>query len=355
MGVLDMKPTFSENELKGSDPILGAAFGNVAVFVDGSVHAHDVFSHAAAASAMLKVPLRAIRVLESASDLTTLHDPVTWDLRRNEAAAQLKNLAADFNKDTDTVMEVIVGPVSERISSYLIEHDIDLCVLGSAGEGTSSTHGIGSTARRIVDNAPCSVLLVPPRQRIGHFDEVPDKESGLTKYRRLLVPLDCSHRAETALPIAVSLGDVFGAEIILAHAVPQVGMTATGPLDEADVALRDKLTIRNEKTAKRYLGQMRSRLATPQRPVRTLLLRSGDARHMLVRAAIDEAVDLIVLSAKGASGHPDQSLGSVAQHLITHVREPILIVRSGPNRKTELINSGAGALNGNDSSLTIHA
>ena len=45
------------------------------------------------------------------------------------------------------------------------------------------------------------------------------------------------------------------------------------------------------------------------------------------RQLADLAMTIIVLSATGLSGHPDLSVGSVAEYLINHVDKPILLVR----------------------------
>jgi nucleotide-binding universal stress UspA family protein len=148
-----------------------------------------------------------------------------------------------------------------------------------------------------------------------------------------MVPLDCSRRAETALPAAVALADACGAELVMAHAVPEPAITEIGPLDEADIALSRSVTERNRKAAERYMSMLHGRLALDQRPIRTLIVSGVEPRHELVRAAQDEAADLIVLSAKGAGGYLDQALGSVADFLVTHLGKPLLIVRPGPDRK----------------------
>ena len=149
-----------------------------------------------------------------------------------------------------------------------------------------------------------------------------------------MVPLDCSRRAETALPAAVALADACGAEIVMAHAVPEPAITEIGPPDEADIALGRSVTERNRKAAERYMSRMLGRLALERRPIRTLIVSGAEPRHQLVRAAQDEAVDLIVLSAKGAGGYADQTLGSVADFLVTHLGKPLLIVRPTPDRKS---------------------
>jgi nucleotide-binding universal stress UspA family protein len=139
------------------------------------------------------------------------------------------------------------------------------------------------------------------------------------------------------LPAAIALADASGAEIVMMHAVPDPAITEIGPPDEADVALRRKLTERNLKAAERYMSRLRGRLALERRPIRTLILSGAEPRHQLVQAAQDEAADLIVLSAKGAGGYADQALGSVADFLLTHLGKPLLIVRPGPDRKLPVL------------------
>jgi nucleotide-binding universal stress UspA family protein len=203
---------------------------------------------------------------------------------------------------------------------------VDLCVVGAVGEGTQPGGVIGGTARRIAETSPCSVLIVPPRGP-------DDAGRGVESVRRVMVPLDCSRRAETALPAAVALADACGAEMVIAHAVPEPAITEIGPPDEADIALSRSVTDRNRKAAERYMSRLRGRLALDRRPIRTLIVSGAEPRHLLVRAAQDEAADLIVLSAKGAGGYADQALGSVADFLVTHLGKPLLIVRPGPDRK----------------------
>lgn len=341
MAIISSKSGASSSEAVA---VSGTSFRGVLACVDGSRHAQSVLAHAATIAAAHNTPLAVLRVLQCTNDLVHPHDPVAWDICKREAEGQLKHLVAKLGKTADTSVEIIAGPTQERILSFIADHDIDLCVVGSSGEGGTPADMIGSTARRIVDYAPCSVLLVPPQSG--------DMELSEASYRKLLVPLDCSRRAESALTVAVSLGGASGAEIILAHAVPQVSITEVGPLEENDVELRDKIQRRNERVGKRYLSRMRAQLALSYKNLRTIYLRGGDVRHMLANAAVSESADVIVLSAKGASGHADQRLGSVAEYIITHIEKPVLVVRPTQDRKAE---AGSGVAGGAHLSVTTAA
>lgn len=303
-------------------------FVSILACVDGSPHSADVLAWAAALSGGLNASLRTLHVLDNSIGEGAPQDPLAWELRRREAQGRIEALLEQAGvADVDhSVLEVAVGPFHDRLQARIADSLVDLCVIGAVGEGTQPGGVIGGTARRIVETSPCSVLIVPPRDMM-------DASRAAASVRRLMVPLDCSRRAETALPAAVALADASSAEIVMIHAVPDPAITEIGPPDEADIALSRNITERNRRVAERYMSRLRGRLALERRPIRTLIVSGAEPRHQLVRAAQDEAADLIVLSAKGAGGYTDQALGSVADFLVTHLRKPLLIVRPGPDRK----------------------
>lgn len=322
----------SPAEIRGATPVRrhDSGFSGILACVDGSPHSADVLAWALALSRNLNAPLRALHVLDKSATPGAPQDPLAWELRRWEAQNRIQRLVENAGGGGvhDAALEVAVGPLHDRLQARLAEGLVDLCIIGAVGEGTHVGGLIGGTARRIVETSPCSVLIVPPR---GPHDA----GRGAQNVRRVMVPLDCSRRAETALPAAVALADACGAEIVMAHAVPEPAITEIGPPDEADAALSRSVTDRNRKAAERYMNRLRGRLALDRRPIRTLIVSGAEPRHQLVRAAQDEAADLIVLSAKGAGGYADQLLGSVADFLVTHLGKPLLIVRPGPDRKPQ--------------------
>jgi nucleotide-binding universal stress UspA family protein len=146
----------------------------------------------------------------------------------------------------------------------------------------------------------------------------------------VLVPVDGSPRAENVLPLAKRIARAQGAELLLAHVIPVPELTEIGPLDAEDLELRERLVRRNERVAGEYLDRLRARLADSDVSVRALVLRGGDPRNRLARLVLDEAVDLVVLSAHGRSARSDVPLGSVTAHLVAHAEAPLLILRPHP-------------------------
>ena len=309
-----------------------AGFSTVLACVDGSPHATEVLAWAITLAQRLNASLRIFRVLDTSCGHDAPRDPIDWELRRREAQSQLEALLEHAGvSDAGTIrIEVAVGEFQERLQAFLADTAVDICVIGAVGEAERPDRVIGDTARRIVETASCSVLIVPP-QASG------EAARNAVTLRRLMVPLDCSRRAETALPIAIALADAFGAEIVMAHAVPEPAITDTGPPGEAEVTMRSTVAEHNRKAAVHYMSRLRARMAFDRRPLRTLILSGADPRHQLVNAAISEMAEMIILAAKGAGGYADQSLGSVADFLVTHISKPILIVRPRLDRKASSV------------------
>jgi nucleotide-binding universal stress UspA family protein len=287
---------------------------HVLACVDGSSFADAVLAHAVAVATAAGARVTVMRILESSAVQSPM-DPVEWTLRHRDVEADLRERASHFGSlQTDTVIDD--GPAAERICAWARDNAVELTVLGRCGESNGSFVGLGGTARRVAEVVNGSVLIVPSSQ-VG---DAP------IRYRRMLIPLDGSSRSECALPLGLGIAAAHDAEVVLVHAAPNVDLTEAGPPGAETIILRDRLRRRNERAGGRYLQRVRSRLpSVPAASVR--VLPSGDPRHALARAAAEEHADLLVLSSTGQSGHPDMSVGSVADYLINHMDIPVLLVR----------------------------
>ncbi len=313
-------------------PQAAAGFSNILACIDNSPQAGVVLDWAAALARRLPASLGTLCVLDTAAGSVAPHDPIGWEMRRIEARSRSERLLDHACAETgrEASIEVSIGPFEDRFRARLEAAPVDLCLVGAVGEGRRPNRRLGDTARYIVEAAPCSVLVVPPRAA-DHAGREP------VNVRRLMVPLDCSRRAESALPAAIALAEAFGAEMVMAHALPEPAITEIGPPDAAGIALRREIAEHNQRAAARYMSRLRARLALDRRPIRTLVLNGADPRHRLARAAAEEGADLVVLAAKGAGGYADQALGSVADFLLTHLGRPLLIVRPGAGRRAPAV------------------
>lgn len=288
---------------------------HVLACVDASSFADAVLAHATAVAMAARARLTVLRILVPPAGQSPM-DPVEWTLRHRDVEAELRERASHFGGlQNDTV--VADGPAAERICAWARDNAVDLTVVGRCGESSGSFGGLGATARRIAEVVNGSVLIVPS----SRVEDAP------IRYRRVLIPLDGSSRSECALPLGLGIAVAHDAEILLVHAAPNVDLTEAGPPGAETISLRDRLRRRNERAGERYLQQVRSRLPPTTQTTRVRVLPSGDPRHALARAAMDEHTDLMILSCTGQSGHPDMSVGSVADYLINHMNIPVLLLR----------------------------
>jgi nucleotide-binding universal stress UspA family protein len=312
--------------LQRGSPTLAAPFRRIAVCVDGSEMGETLVRHAAMVAAAFGAPLTILRVLESESNTDTApSDPLEWGVRQREARAYLEQLVSLAGHcDIDVRSELIQGRAAEQICGWAWQHGAELTVLASHGEHGRSEWMLSSTARKLVDAVPGSFLLVPA--------DGDRRDGSAVRYRRIMVPLDGSARAESVLPIATRLAKAHEAELLIAHVTPAPELTKVGPLTAQDLDLEQRVIARNERVARSYLDQIRTRLSEAGVAARTVIARSGDARTQLARLVRREGVDLLILSAYGRRGPRDTPCGSVAAHLLTQVSVPLLVIRERPRR-----------------------
>ena len=297
----------------------GLRCNDVLIAIDESHISQKAIPYGIAVANALGAGVVLLRILEPGERNGKLTDPVEWQLLRQQARSQIETLAGRQSHEIEYVeTEIQEGRPSDQICRWARDHNVSLTVICSQGGGRANAQELGRTARCVIEHAHGSVLLVPAT--------VEERES--VHYHRIFVPLDGSSRAETALPVALRLAEAQPAEIFLVHAVPEPELTEVGPLEAEDIELRARLLRRNERVARSYLDRVRARLAGKSVPVQILLLCGGDARHLLMRAFMDQRADLVVMASHGHGSHMDVPLGGVASHMIAQTPVPLLLVRN---------------------------
>jgi nucleotide-binding universal stress UspA family protein len=147
------------------------------------------------------------------------------------------------------------------------------------------------------------------------------------KIRRVLVPLDCSQRAECVLSLAVDLARVSGADLILAHVVREPDLPRRMMASPDDLRLVEQLTERNHMAAARYLRDLAGRLTPHWKHVRTRLRIAPERSRALRELAADENADLVVLAAHGSTAETDRSYGALSARFLHETERPVLILQ----------------------------
>jgi nucleotide-binding universal stress UspA family protein len=146
-------------------------------------------------------------------------------------------------------------------------------------------------------------------------------------YRRILVPLDGSPLAESALPFAVSLAERSRGEIHLAQAV--AALRPFGMFEETDPEWPEWMESARTRSAN-YLAEVGHRLesAGATSPIHTHLL-SGPPVRAIQEFVLREEIDQVVMTTHGRGRFQRMWLGSVADGVLRSVPSPVFLWR-GP-------------------------
>ena len=308
-----------------SDGAGATSVRRIVACLDGSGLGERALPHALAVARALGAPLTLLRVLEQPAEQGP-PDPFEWELRRKEAREYLSRVVARSGLKSPQLPEVegslLEGKAADEICRFGARHEVDLTVATTHGTGGMSPWTLASTARKLLDRAPGSLLIVPASI---------DMPTATVRYERLLVPLDGSAEAELALPLATRVARQHDAELLLAHVVPVPELTEIGPLDAEDVELVDRVRSRNERVARLYLDRVRARVSGAAR-VRVALLPGGDVAGRIANAVSSERIDLVVMAAHGRNPRRSSPCGGAALEMIARLSVPLLIVRPHPAR-----------------------
>lgn len=138
--------------------------------------------------------------------------------------------------------------------------------------------------------------------------------------QKILVATDFSECAEQALDYAVALAGKLDAKIHLLHvivipamAIPEVGIAVSSTLIES--------TARTQQTE---LDKRASRYAAASLET---VLRTGDARDVIIDVAREIDADLIVMGTHGRRGVRRALIGSIAESVVRTAPCPVLTIR----------------------------
>jgi len=188
-----------------------------------------------------------------------------------------------------------LGRIGDHMIELAREEQVDAIVVGT-GQKTGLGR-LGSVSSVIVEDAPQSVVCVPP-QAVVVTQRVP-------VLQQALVATDLSQFANRAVPYAFALTRPDG-EVHVLHVVKE----------DAEI---------DEPALLRQLAALAPAGATQQ--VRAHVVRGDDAATTMAQCAARFGVDVICIASHGRSGITRALVGSVADRLLRATRLPVLVLR----------------------------
>ena len=147
-------------------------------------------------------------------------------------------------------------------------------------------------------------------------------------FKRLLVPLDGSIRAERSLRVAARIARASGGSVVLLQALStptEYAASLYGPYLAQPARGTEEVLERKVARAKAYMESMSQLETLAGVNVETKIV-VGAAAQAIDETACEERADLIVLCSHGDTGFKRWLLGSVAQSLSRTCRAPVLVL-----------------------------
>lgn len=304
-------------------------FHNILVPLDGSELAEKALgpsvqlASALAQQAAADDPPVRLTLLRVAAPLTLMAaDPILFDemirMSLDEAQAYLKATAKTISADPVIVeTKVVSGSPADAIVYYVEENEIDLVIMSSHGRTGSSRWVYGSVAEKVMHHAPCATAIIRAHVSVNMFQN-----------HKILVPLDGSELAESALASAMAIAAVVKSDVLLLRVVAgrEPLPEAIGPTGGGMAAALEEANAMEQAEAEAYLQSVYAAYDN-QRLFFDVQHTEGDIADAIVSYADAQNIDLIVISSHGRSGIGRWLHGSVAEKVLRGANCATMIIR----------------------------
>lgn len=349
-------------------------FRNILVPLDGSALAERAIPHALAVARPMGSNIILLRVLEPDTQSAAPPDPLAWQIQRADAELHLHEVenrvraglgegslaygdeqpapaafeqpapAAETSTDAVGVQTPVAtepgvaqvelsgsspsrvrrllleGKTAETIVEVCASEKIDLLVLSTHGSSGLSRWSLNSIAHKVLDTAYLPALIV-------RSYKAPESAAAEVHYRRIVVPLDGSRRAECALAPAIALAQADQADLLLLSVIhpPELpdAVLLTAELKE----LTERLLVETRRAYHTYLEGLSERIPVP---VHCHVLEEESVIDALEDLCIEQGADLVVLCAHGHASRGTHPYGAVARYAIQDGTLPLLIMQDIP-------------------------
>ncbi|HEX7232944.1 MAG TPA: universal stress protein [Candidatus Binatia bacterium] len=299
-------------------------YSKILIPLDGSGTAEKVLPYARQLAAKFKIPIELLAVI----DVAELATHITA-----EKARFLDTMIEEGMRSSDTYLRGIATSFGGVTVSCKVEKGRAEDVIIEQGESDTAmliamaTHGrsglnrflLGSVAEKVLRGAANPLLLVRASEEA--------RSEGEASFKSIIVPLDGSELAESILPMADCMAKKLGLEVVLfrAYHIPYNAYAGDDGFyavnyDELISAVRDETNDYLEKKVAEIKNLGIAKVSA--------VSKEGFASDEILAIGRNTPDALIAMCSHGRSGVRRWVLGSVAENVVRHTSDPVLIARA---------------------------
>ncbi len=302
-------------------------FQSILVPLDGSPLAEQIIPLAFEIARAARSKVRLVLVHQTPQPPVEPHSSqlyVSADLAtRKVERGYLNTLRTRLRKSSGLQISAVTidGPAGPTLGKYVQDIGADLVAMTTHGRGGLRGAWLGSVSDHLIRSLKIPVIVARAREGMGAVSEPP-------KIREILVPLDGSPLAETALGPASAIARLFGAELLLVQVVRPLSAGSLLPLPFPSGYDTEVLAVERKETQK-YLDSLANDLRDHGVGVRATVVVGHNVAEALLDLAHPQRIDLVAIATHGRGGVQRLLLGSVADKLIRGAGPPVLVIRPG--------------------------
>lgn len=295
-------------------------YSHILVPVDGSRLSEAVLPSAVAMATAMHASMELLHVVGKDKDSP------------DHISEYLMGLSRKASVSTDVRVSVEAGNPVETIVSRATGQKGTLVAMSTRGNSGVKRWLLGSTAARVLENLSSPLLLLKPTE------ELPSEQWPPAEFQRIQVPLDGSRLAEAILPhvVAVAQSMHLDVELLRVYSLPVTATMpaysgAAGYAGEEQAALTEKVMESLKEEAESYLKNRKQELTAKGVKNVACLALQGDTAGQIIDTAQETPASLIAMSTHGSSGVIRHVLGSIADRVVRHSGNPVLLIRPAQN------------------------
>lgn len=301
--------------------------GPIMVPLDGSALSEHAIPLAASLARSRACPIHLVYVTElnlwpdELSDLTAIS--AIRRILHADGETYLREIRLRYQAPGLTIDTTVLSSDMQDIGLLLVQQAVKLgaglVVMASHGRGGLKRAWIGSVADHLIRHLPVPVLVTHPGQ-------VPAPTAD-----RILVPLDGSALAESAIDEACALALLRNEELVLLRIISPV-VQAIGALEAPVLGYNMELTATLRAAADDYLAELTERVRGRGIKCTSLTMLAANPAQAIIEVARPVHYTTIIMATHGRGGLQRVVLGSVADKVVRGAEVPVLVVRVGTAR-----------------------